>query len=827
MNPLVKRRIDGRDVGSGAVGSGAPAHEAAAFTRWLLLPDDAVGDGGETQSFLERESPAGSSGGSASNQASVASEAERHSDGVGTPRIGAVAPERLRARDLRYARWQRVLVQDADAGFRNVSRAMRQEGALLAERDVEEHGADQAVASGIGLSGLDDPDDGSDLDAVSSVDHGTLPVAVGRAAQRLSAIAGASAPLAPEGRAVREATPIVMRELVAGYHTVLPPGTQLNDGSHPLAARVAELAALQRINAVINSSLDVSHVLTQTVAVVRDVMHVDTAAVYLLEDTGRLVLRATRGLNPEMIGHHSLALGEGITGWTARHGQPVTVADAWQDERFRYVPSLREEPFHGWLSVPIILFRTGDHGAGDVANKLVGVLSLMTQQVKAFSPEDVTFVETVAGQVAIAVENARLYGLTDERLREKVQQLEALQRVSASLVSSLDLSEVLAQMARQAALITNTDMSGIFQLDDATNRLSLVASYNLSETYADIAVPVGEGAIGLAVAERIPIVIFDAQEDPRLQAPSVARWVIEEGYRSMFSVPLISRDRVLGGVSVYTRQRREFSLDQIHMLCTFANDAAIAIDNARLYEQTRQALAMKSVLLQELHHRVKNNLQMMGSLLRLQMRRTRNAEARKTLAVTHSQIESLGAAHDLLSQDTGASGTSMGRATVAEIARRVADIAVADLLPRDKRITIDTADAQVDVGSQRATLIALVLNELLCNAILHGLEDRDTGHVRVSAKRVVDRPNDESVAMDPDGSDSGTAAAIEHVQIEVVDDGAGLPPGFVLERDAGLGLTIVQRLVIEQLRGALTFESIPVGESGATGTCARLWLPVA
>jgi GAF domain-containing protein len=76
----------------------------------------------------------------------------------------------------------------------------------------------------------------------------------------------------------------------------------------------------------------------------------------------------------------------------------------------------------------------------------------MTQQVKAFSPEDVTFVETVAGQVAIAVENARLYGLTDERLREKVQQLEALQRVSASLVSSLDLSEVLAQMARQAWL---------------------------------------------------------------------------------------------------------------------------------------------------------------------------------------------------------------------------------------------------------------------------------------------------------------------------------------------------------------------------------------
>ena len=695
------------------------------------------------------------------------------------------------AGDTDHPRWHRLLRQASNDGFSLMLRAVRREAAILADRAI--------VSPGDGHEG-----DQNDL----------LPDAVGRAATRLSALTISALPGSQELRALRSVKRRILSELVAGYLEVTHP---TGETEQRLTAKVAELAALQKINAAVNSSLDLSYVLSQTVDVVAEVMRADVTTIFLYEDSGRLVLRATRGLNPAAVGHTSLALGEGIAGWTAEYGRPVALADAWRDRRFAYVPSLMEEPYHGYLSVPIILFR-----ANEATNKLVGVLTIQTRDIKEFSPEDIAFAETVAGQIAIAIENARLYGLTDERLQEKVQQLQALKRVTESLVSSLDVHQVLSVMARQAAMITGTDMAGIFELDEERQLLKIVAHHNLSEAYQKVAVKVGEGAVGLAVSERRAIVILDAQQDPRLQRSSAARWVAEEGYRSMFSVPLISRNRVLGGISVYTRDRLEFSRDQIEILFTFANDATIAMENARLYEEMRRSAEMKSTLLMEMHHRVKNNLQMMASLLRLQARRTQNKEAAQVLAVTHAQIQSLSAAHDLLSKE------SFGQTTVSEIARRVADIAVADLLPREKRIVVETDRANVPVGtgggggpvgSSSATLLALILNELICNAILHGLEDRETGRVVVTAREL---PGPDPGGQDgPDGpagpAGPGGGCGIE---VEVADDGAGLPAGFSLAGGAGLGLSIVQRLVTEQLKG--TFRVRPGAEGG---TVAQITLP--
>ena len=692
------------------------------------------------------------------------------------------------AGDTDHPRWHRLLRQASNDGFSLMLRAVRREAAILADRAI--------VSPGDGHEG-----DQNDL----------LPDGVGRAATRLSALTISALPGSQELRALRSVKRRILSELVAGYLEVTHP---TGETEQRLTAKVAELAALQKINAAVNSSLDLSYVLSQTVDVVAEVMRADVTTIFLYEDSGRLVLRATRGLNPAAVGHTSLALGEGIAGWTAEYGRPVALADAWRDRRFAYVPSLMEEPYHGYLSVPIILFR-----ANEATNKLVGVLTIQTRDIKEFSPEDIAFAETVAGQIAIAIENARLYGLTDERLQEKVQQLQALKRVTESLVSSLDVHQVLSVMARQAAMITGTDMAGIFELDEERQLLKIVAHHNLSEAYQKVAVKVGEGAVGLAVSERRAIVILDAQQDPRLQRSSAARWVAEEGYRSMFSVPLISRNRVLGGISVYTRDRLEFSRDQIEILFTFANDATIAMENARLYEEMRRSAEMKSTLLMEMHHRVKNNLQMMASLLRLQARRTQNKEAAQVLAVTHAQIQSLSAAHDLLSKE------SFGQTTVSEIARRVADIAVADLLPREKRIVVETDRANVPVGtgggggpvgSSSATLLALILNELICNAILHGLEDRETGRVVVTARELPGPDPSGPAGPDvPDGPAGGSG-----IEVEVADDGAGLPAGFSLAGGAGLGLSIVQRLVTEQLKG--TFRVRPGAEGG---TVAQITLP--
>lgn len=639
-------------------------------------------------------------------------------------------------------RWAGFVRRADDDGFRALRSAVQREAALLARRGT------------------------------------SLVVAISQLNRRIQHLV----PEGVEGHLAADDARMLLRlqeevtQAVAEGYQASDPDRGHTETEARLLTKVAELAALQKINGVVNSSLDLSQVLSHTVQVVAEVMHADVCAIFLYEDPpGRLVLRATKGLNPDAVGRASLAIGEGITGWAAQYGQPVALADSWRDPRFAYVPALMEEPYHGMLAVPIILF---------TQKKLIGVLDIETYVEKEFTAEEIAFAETVAGQIAIGIENARLYGLTDGQLREKVTQLATLQRVTASIVSNLDLGQVLSTIARHAAAITGTNMSAIFELDEQTQELTIVASHGLSPQYLEVRVPVGEGAVGQAVATGKPIVVSDALSDPRLKG--FTRWVVEEGYRSMFSVPLVSKNRVLGGISVYTYDRREFANDQIDLLITFADDAAMAIENARLYEEMREALRAKSVLLQELHHRVKNNLQTVASLLRLQMRRISLPQAREPLGLTQARIESMAAVHDLLSQE------DIGLTTVHGIARRIGDIACADLVPEDKTVRIEMVGSDVAVASQQATLLALVVSELICNALTHGFADCGEGTVVVGAER-----------------------RNGQVRVEVHDDGRGLPGGFSLEQDSGLGLSIIQRVVIEQLKG--TFE---IGRGTGGGTSA-------
>ena len=106
-----------------------------------------------------------------------------------------------------------------------------------------------------------------------------------------------------------------------------------------LVARVARLAAVQKINSVVNSSLDLSDTLTQTVNVVAEVTHADVCSLFLYDETSnRLVLSATSGLNPAAVGSMSLEIGEGIAGTAAQEGRPIAIRDGWLDPRFKVVP---------------------------------------------------------------------------------------------------------------------------------------------------------------------------------------------------------------------------------------------------------------------------------------------------------------------------------------------------------------------------------------------------------------------------------------------------------------------------------------------------------
>ena len=554
-----------------------------------------------------------------------------------------------------------------------------------------------------------------------------------------------------------------MAEIERRLDTLAGDNERLRHTDQALVARVSELAALQKVNSAVNSTLDLSEVLAQTVDVVSNVTRADVCSIFLYEESrDELVLSATRGLNDAAIGKVTLRVGEGITGAAAREGRPIAVRDAWSDTRFKYAPGLEEEPYHSMVCIPIVLF---------TVQKLIGVLSLHTREYRDFGPEDIRFLETVAGQIAIAIHNARHYGQTDEKLRQKVNQLTTLQRVSSMIASTLDLQQVLNQIAAVVVDLVGADMSAIFELDEASGDLTIVASHGLSEDYArSLVIKPGEGPLGTAVAGGQPVAVSDALGDDRFS--TLGERASRGGYRSICCVPLIAKQRAIGGISAYYRAQQQFGDEQIRLLSAFADQAAIAVENARLYEQARRALVTKSALLLEMHHRVKNNLQTVAALLSLQQRRAKSPTVAQPLGESIARIQSIAAVHDLLSSE------QVGQVTVGGLLKPIIEIATINLVPPGKRIEFMVAGQGVTLGSKEANVLALLLNELMANAIRHGMAGRDRGRITISA------------------TDDGV-----YTRISVCDDGAGLPSGFDLDSDAGLGLQIVQTLVRNDLRG--------------------------
>jgi len=187
-----------------------------------------------------------------------------------------------------------------------------------------------------------------------------------------------------------------------------------------------------------------------------------------------------------------------------------------------------------------------------------------------------------------------------------------------------------------------------------------------------------------------------------------------------------------------------------------------------------QELKVKMALIQEVHHRVKNNLQTIASLLRLQSRRAKGEEVRTILQESINRILSVAVVHEFLSKG-GSSAIN-----VKEIGRRIIGQMRESLLEPGREIRFTLEGPNVYLPSRQATACALVINELLQNAVEHGFQDRSQGLVQMALV------------------DEG-----DIVRIEIEDDGQGLPEGFELEQSTSLGLHIVRALVTDDLHGTL------------------------
>lgn len=529
-----------------------------------------------------------------------------------------------------------------------------------------------------------------------------------------------------------------------------------------LLARASELDGLHRIISAANSTLDLDTSLQTVVETVAQVVGVEACSVYLYDKhRDELVLRATRGLNRAAVGQVVSRLGEGVTGWAAQLGHPVSVRDVRTELRFNVEPQLGEEPFRSMLAVPIVLFSAERFQFS--ADKLQGVISVQTIGPRDFTQEEISFVEVAAGELAFFIANAQLYQQTDERLHQKLRELTTLQQVSKSIAEQIGLRDVLNLITEKAVELAQADRASIFQIAEDSH-LQLVASHG------------GEGDgvrefIIQTVRDSRPLAVMNAYQDARF--PELAQVANRESFHSLFCMPLRARERTIGGICLYKREPHLFDYEQVRLLSTFADEAAIAIENARLYDESQRALMIKSALLQEMHHRVRNNLQTISALLAMQLRRVEpKSQGATALRESAARIQSIAAVHNLLCRE------DVGVTTVDAVTRHVVESAQATLVSSEAPVQFAITGDVVRVGSRDATVLALVINELISNALTHGLA-AEGGRVEIEATLSGDQ-----------------------VIVEVRDDGPLHPEAPRQNHSSGLGLQIIETLVAEDLGGS-------------------------
>jgi len=230
------------------------------------------------------------------------------------------------------------------------------------------------------------------------------------------------------------------------------------------------------------------------------------------------------------------------------------------------------------------------------------------------------------------------------------------------------------------------------------------------------------------------------------------------------------------------RLARLLGAHALHRGPLFPRGVFILIHDETEALHTQRELEAKMALVREVHHRVKNNLQVIASILRMQARRTKTDEAKAVLEESVNRILSVAVVHEFLSQN------AQGSINLQEVARRILGQIQDGLIDPNKRIRLQIKGPDVWLPAERATQCALVINELVQNAIEHGMADRTEGQIEVE---LVDHG--------------------EAVTIMITDDGQGLPQGFDLSAHANLGLNIVRSMVERDLRGQFELLSSPYG----------------
>ena len=221
----------------------------------------------------------------------------------------------------------------------------------------------------------------------------------------------------------------------------------------------------------------------------------------------------------------------------------------------------------------------------------IGAIFVRRTEVRPFSEKQIGLLETFANQAVIAIDNARLFSALQERTRElarSVEELKALGEVGRAVSSTLDLATVLTTIVSRAVELSGLDGGLVSEYDEIAEefvqRATAEIGEGLPQALREVRYQKGEGAIGRTAITREPFQVPDITI-PGLYESRVRETLIESGVRAVLAVPMIHQNRLIGCLGVTRKRPGEFPTETIDLLRTFATQSALAIQNARLFQE--------------------------------------------------------------------------------------------------------------------------------------------------------------------------------------------------------------------------------------------------
>jgi phosphoserine phosphatase RsbU/P len=320
----------------------------------------------------------------------------------------------------------------------------------------------------------------------------------------------------------------------------------------PLLLEVADVMA---------TSLDLDTTLRRVAEVVRKVIDYEIFAILLLnEKTQELRFRFQVGYPPEFAERARIKLGEGVTGIAAQERQAILIDDVTLDSRYiAALPNVRSE-----LAVPLT-----------TKNRVIGVIDLEAKDPGYFNEEHMRLLTLIASRMAAGIENAQLYTRTTRQARL----LLLLNEIARELSSILNLDELLGRIAELLRRLIDYQMFSILLVDPSGEKLQHRFSLRFNENvHMKNDIPLGRGLVGHAAQTKQAILVPDVSKDSRYIEGNPET-------RSELAVPLIYKDKVIGVLDLEHTRRAFFTEDHRRTMVTLAAQVAIALENARLYEE--------------------------------------------------------------------------------------------------------------------------------------------------------------------------------------------------------------------------------------------------